>query len=259
MLDMGFRPQINDILKRCPRERQTLFFSATLPNEVRSLAYDSLREPVTVEAAPQATTAEGVEQFVYPVDGRKKTALLLELLARPGMDSVIVFTRTKFGADKVIGQLKDAGISSAVMHGDRAMKERVRALDSFRDREVRVLVATDVAQRGLDVEGISHVINYDVPQDPDSYVHRVGRTARAGQKGEAITFMSPAEIGELRAIEHHIGKQLPKVELEGYGFGLATTEGSPLAQKPARGGRRMGSRAAVPLTPEELEALLRVG
>ena len=259
MLDMGFRPQINQILKRCPRERQTLFFSATLPNEVRSLAYDSLREPVTVEAAPQATTAEGVEQFVYPVDGRKKTALLLELLARPGMDSVIVFTRTKFGADKVIGQLKDAGISSAVMHGDRAMKERVRALDSFRDREVRVLVATDVAQRGLDVEGISHVINFDVPQDPDSYVHRVGRTARAGQKGEAITFMSPAEIGELRAIEHHIGKQLPKVELEGYGFGLATTEGSPLAQKPARGGRRMGSRAAVPLTPEELEALLRVG
>src|SRR5690606_17007170 len=128
---------------------------------------------------------------------KKKTALLLELLKRPGMDSVIVFTRTKFGADRVIGQLKQAGVNAAVMHGDRAMKDRVRALDAFRDREVRVLVATDVAQRGLDVEGVSHVINYDVPQDPDSYVHRVGRTARAGQKGEAITFMSPAEIGEL--------------------------------------------------------------
>src|SRR5690606_14678928 len=136
-----------------------------------------------------------------------------------------------------IGQLRDAGVKAAVMHGDRAMKERVRALDSFRDREVRVLVATDVAQRGLDVEGISHVINFDVPQDPDSYVHRVGRTARAGQKGEAITFMSPAEIGELRANEHHIGRQLPKIELEGYGFGLAVGEGAaPAARKPVKGG-----------------------
>jgi ATP-dependent RNA helicase RhlE len=261
MLDMGFRPQINQILKRCPRERQTLFFSATLPNEVKSLAYETLRDPVMVEAAPQATTAEGVEQFVYPVDPKKKTALLLELLKRPGMDSVIVFTRTKFGADRVIGQLKQAGVNAAVMHGDRAMKDRVRALDAFRDREVRVLVATDVAQRGLDVEGVSHVINYDVPQDPDSYVHRVGRTARAGQKGEAITFMSPAEIGELRAIEHHIGRELPKVELEGYGFGLTSggESATPMAPKRAHDRRRLGSKAAVPLTDEELRALLRVG
>jgi ATP-dependent RNA helicase RhlE len=261
MIDMGFRPQINQILKHCPRDRQTLFFSATLPNEVRSLAYESLREPVAVEAAPQATTAEGVEQFVYPVDGRRKAALLIELLQRPGMDSVIVFTRTKFGADKLIGQLEQAGVKVAVMHGDRAMKDRVKALDQFRDREVRVLVATDVAQRGLDVEGISHVVNFDVPQDPDSYVHRVGRTARAGQKGEAITFMSPGEIGELRAIEHHIGRELPKVELEGYGFGLATPEGAAPAtlKKAPRGGRRMGSRASAQLSPEELEKLLGVG
>jgi ATP-dependent RNA helicase RhlE len=262
MLDMGFRPQINQILRHCPKHRQTLFFSATLPNEVKSLAYDSLREPVTVEAAPQATTAEGVEQFVYPVDGKRKAALLLELLQRPGMDSVLVFTRTKFGADKLIGQLQRAGVQSAVMHGDRAMKDRVRALDAFRDREVRVLVATDVAQRGLDVEGISHVINYDVPQDPDSYVHRVGRTARAGQTGEAITFMSPGEIGELRMIEMHIGRELPKVELEGYGFGLATTSelASPVAsRKPVRGGRRMGSRALTALSAEQLEEILRVG
>ncbi len=261
MLDMGFRPQINQILKRCPKNRQTLFFSATLPNEVRSLAYDSLRDPVSVEAAPQATTAEGVEQFVYPVDGRRKAALLVELLKRPGMDSVIVFTRTKFGADKLIGQLQQAGVEAAVMHGDRAMKDRVRALDQFRDREVRVLVATDVAQRGLDVEGISHVVNFDVPQDPDSYVHRVGRTARAGQKGEAITFMSPGEIGELRLIEHHIGRELPKIELEGYGFGIATDGGSEMAapKKPPKGGRRMGSRSGASLSPEELEKLLRVG
>lgn len=264
MLDMGFRPQINQILKHCPKKRQTLFFSATLPNDVRSLAYESLRDPVTVEAAPQSTTAEGVVQFVYPVDGRRKADLLLELLERPGMDSVIVFTRTKFGADKLIGQLQKAGIKSAVMHGDRAMKDRVKALDAFRDREVRVLVATDVAQRGLDVEGISHVVNFDVPQDPDSYVHRVGRTARAGQKGEAITFMSPGEIGELRAIEHHVGRELPKVELPGYGFGLATPEAgsttqAPVSRKPVRGGRRMGANAGKELTPEELEALLSVG
>jgi ATP-dependent RNA helicase RhlE len=261
MLDMGFRPQINQILKHCPKERQTLFFSATLPNEVKSLAYDSLRNPVTVEAAPQATTAEGVEQFVYPVDGRRKASLLLELLNRPGMDSVIVFTRTKFGADKLIGQLQQAGVNAAVMHGDRAMKDRVRALDAFRDREVRVLVATDVAQRGLDVEGISHVVNYDVPQDPDSYVHRVGRTARAGQKGEAITFMSPSEIGDLRMIEIHIGRELPKIELDGYGFGIASPEGTVAAppKKSARGGRRMGSRSGAQLSPEELEELLRVG
>jgi ATP-dependent RNA helicase RhlE len=214
-----------------------------------------------VEAAPQATTAEGVEQFAYPVDGRRKTDLLLELLKRPEMDSVIVFTRTKFGADKLIAQLKKAGIESAVMHGDRAMKDRVRALDSFRDGEVRVLVATDVAQRGLDVEGISHVVNYDVPQDPDSYVHRVGRTARAGQKGEAITFVSPGEIGELRSIELHIGRTLPKIELEGYGFGLATpVGGAPAPQrKVTRGGRqRMGSRSSAPLSAAELEALLNV-
>src|SRR5690606_9970016 len=161
------------------------------------------------------------------------------LLRRPGMDAVIVFTRTKFGADKLIGQLQRAGVEAAVMHGDRAMKDRVRALDAFRERSVRVLVATDVAQRGLDVEGISHVINFDVPQDPDCYAHRVGRTARAGQKGEAITFMSPGEIGELRSIEMHIGRELPKVELEGYGFGIATQEGAPpppsLSRRPVRG------------------------
>jgi ATP-dependent RNA helicase RhlE len=260
MLDMGFRPQISQILRHCPKNRQTLFFSATLPNEVKSLAYDSLRDPVMVEAAPQATTAEGVEQFVYPVDGKRKAALLLELLRRSDLDSVLVFTRTKLGADKLIAQLQKGDVSAAVMHGDRAMKDRVNALDAFKDRKVRVLVATDVAQRGLDVEGISHVVNFDVPQDPDSYVHRVGRTARAGQTGEAITFMSPGEIGDLRAIERHIGRELPKIELDGFGFGL-TTDGKSVATplpKRIKGGRRMGSRPAVQLSPEQLEAILRV-
>jgi ATP-dependent RNA helicase RhlE len=176
---------------------------------------------------------------------------------------VIVFTRTKVGADRLIGKLQAAGVSATVMHGDRGMKDRVKALDAFRDGEVRVLVATDVAQRGLDVEGISHVVNYDVPSDPDSYVHRVGRTARAGQTGEAITLMSPGEIGELRAIEHHIGRELPRIELEGYGFGLMTedpkvpTRAEKKAVKTSRG-FRMGSRSGKDLTPEELEAILRV-
>jgi ATP-dependent RNA helicase RhlE len=266
MLDMGFRPQINQILKHIPKQRQTLFFSATLPNDVKSLAYDSLREPVTVEAAPQKVTAEGVEQFVYPVDPKKKTELLLELLNRPGMEMVIVFTRTKMGADKLIARLQKAGVSATVMHGDRSMKDRVKALDAFAEGQARVLVATDVAQRGLDVEGISHVVNYDVPQEPDSYVHRVGRTARAGQKGEAITFMSPAEIGELRAIEYHIGRELPRIELEGYGFGLASEDGAsgvPSKQEKkavrASRGHRMGSRAKQELTPEELQKLLAIG
>ncbi|HEV2132221.1 MAG TPA: DEAD/DEAH box helicase [Longimicrobiaceae bacterium] len=262
MLDMGFRPQIDAILRHCPRKRQTLFFSATLPNEVKSLAHDILRDPVPVEAAPRAVTAEGVDQYVFPVDPKQKTALLLELLARPGMDSVIVFTRTKFAADRVAGQLRRAGVEPAVMHGDRDMKERVRALDAFKSGEARVLVATDVAQRGLDVEGISHVINYDAPQDPDGYVHRVGRTARAGQKGEAITLMSPSEIGDVRAIERHLGRNLPRVELPGYGFSGVTEETVRTAeprQARARGGRRTGARVGETLSPERLQELLNVG
>lgn len=263
MLDMGFRPQIDAVLRHCPRERQTLFFSATLPNNVKSLAYDILRDPVSVEAAPQAVTAEGVEQSVYVVDAKKKTALLIELLERSGMDSVLVFTRTKFSADRVSGQLKRAGINATVMHGDRDMKERVRALDGFREGTVRVLVATDVAQRGIDVEGISHVINYDVPQDPEGYVHRVGRTARAGETGVAITFMSPGEIGDVRAIEIHLGSTLPRIELPGFGFGDVTEETihHPAAQplRASRSSRRIGSRDGAELTPEELAEILKVG
>jgi ATP-dependent RNA helicase RhlE len=214
-----------------------------------------------VEAAPQKTTADGVEQFVFPVQGSKKTGLLLELLKRPGMDSVLVFTRTKFGADKVAGQLERAGIKVEVMHGDRSMKERVHALDSFRDGQVQVLVATDVAQRGLDVDGISHVVNYDAPQDPDGYVHRVGRTARAGAKGEAITFMSGGEIGDVKQIELLLGYSLPRVELPGFGFGSATEETTytPDFKKPRDNrGRRMGKNAGKELSPEELQKILQV-
>jgi ATP-dependent RNA helicase RhlE len=277
MLDMGFRPQINEIMRRMPKEgRQTLFFSATMPNSVKSLAYDILRDPVTVEAAPKVQAAEGVDQFVYPVDARQKTGLLLELLRKPEFTSAIVFCRTKFGADRVAQAVSRAGIKVEAMHSDRNMQQRVRALESFRSGEVQVLVATDVAQRGIDVDGISHVINYDAPKDPEGYVHRVGRTARAGEKGVAITLMSGGEIGDVAAVEQLLGARIPRVNVPGYSFFVADTplvlgeDGEPAepveqapmpqtkraAQKEARTtrGRKTGE-----LSQEELAKLLRVG
>ena len=272
MLDMGFKPQIDQILRRCRRTgRQTLFFSATMPNSVKSLAYEMLKEPVTVEAAPKVTTAEGVEQFVYPVEPNRKTDLLLHLLKNDEFSSALVFTRTKFGADRVAGQLTRAGLKVEVMHSDRNMTQRVRALEAFRSGDVKVLVATDVAQRGIDVEGISHVINYDAPKDPEGYVHRVGRTARAGETGVAITFMSGAEIGDVAAVEHLLGYRIARVNVPGYsvfadesgaeGEPQVTTITMPVSKKEERAsrGRRMGKHASRELSPEELQKLLKVG
>jgi ATP-dependent RNA helicase RhlE len=268
MLDMGFKPQIDQILRRCRRTgRQTLFFSATMPNSVKSLAYEMLNDAVTVEAAPKVSTAEGVEQFVYPVETNRKSDLLLHLLKKEGFDSALVFTRTKFGADRVAGQLTRAGLKVEVMHSDRNMTQRVRALEAFRSGEVKVLIATDVAQRGIDVEGISHVINYDAPKDPEGYVHRVGRTARAGETGVAITFMSGGEIGDVAAVEHLVGQRIPRVNVPG--FSVFSEEGAleetvtistKPTQKEARSarGRRMGKHAGKELSPEELAKLLGV-
>jgi ATP-dependent RNA helicase RhlE len=270
MLDMGFKPQIDQILRRVPKSRQTLFFSATMPNAVKSLAYEMLRDPITVEAAPKVTTAEGVEQFVYPVEVRQKTELLQHLLKDMQWESALVFVRTKFGADRLATQLTRGGLKVEVMHSDRNMTQRVRALEAFRAREVNILIATDVAQRGIDVEGISHVINYDAPKDPEGYVHRVGRTARAGEKGVAITFMSGGEIGDVAAVEHLVGYRLPRVHVQGFSFhapaGAEGTSEEPRVELPptqkeqrATRGRRMGTRANKELTPEELQKLLKVG
>ena len=279
MLDMGFRPQINEIMRRMPKEgRQTLFFSATMPNSVKSLAYDILRDPITVEAAPKVQTAEGVDQFVYPVDARQKTGLLLELLNKPEFKSAIVFCRTKFGADRVAQAVSRAGIKVEAMHSDRNMQQRVRALESFRSGEVQVLVATDVAQRGIDVDGISHVINYDAPKDPEGYVHRVGRTARAGEKGVAITLMSGGEIGDVAAVEQLLGSRIPRVNVPGYSFFVAETplvlgeDGEPVEQAPVeqapmpktqraaqKEARTTRGRKTGELSQEELAKLLRVG
>ncbi|HEX6748594.1 MAG TPA: DEAD/DEAH box helicase [Longimicrobium sp.] len=278
MLDMGFKPQIDQILRRVPKVRQTLFFSATMPNAVKSLAYEMLRDPVTVEAAPKVTTAEGVEQFVYPVEGRQKPELLEKILNQPEVESALVFVRTKFGADRLASQLTRGGMQVEVMHSDRNMTQRVRALEAFRERHVKVLIATDVAQRGIDVEGISHVINFDAPKDPEGYVHRVGRTARAGEKGVAITFMSGGEIGDVAAVEHLLGHRIPRVHVPGFSFHSAAAtaevaEGGEEAQtvvelpptiqqqkadRTSRG-RRMGTRSGSELSPEELAKLLKVG
>ena len=276
MLDMGFRPQIDQVMRRIPKQRQTLLFSATMPNSVKSLAYDILNEPLTVEAAPKVSTAEGVEQFVYPVEPRRKTDLLLQLLKQPEFRSALVFCRTKFGADRVASAVSRAGLKVEAMHSDRNMQQRTRALEAFRSGEVQVLVATDVAQRGIDVEGISHVINYDAPKDPEGYVHRVGRTARAGETGIAITLMSGLEIGDVNAVEQLLGYRIPRVDLPGFSFftGNAPAEGedgevrtsAPALPPPpnhaearAQRGRRMGMRAGAELSPEELARLLRVG
>jgi ATP-dependent RNA helicase RhlE len=265
MLDMGFKPQIDQILRRVPKNRQTLFFSATMPNGVKSLAYEMLRDPVTVEAAPRVTTAEGVEQFVYPVETRQKTDLMLHLLKEQQWDSALVFCRTKFGADRLATQMTRAGYQVEVMHSDRNMTQRVRALEKFREGDVKILIATDVAQRGIDVEGISHVINYDAPKDPEGYVHRVGRTARAGAVGVAITLMSGGEIGDVAAVEHLLGSRIPRVHVAG--FSLMGVEGedpkvemsaSKQEMKASRG-RRLGARASKELSPEELAKLLKVG
>jgi ATP-dependent RNA helicase RhlE len=224
MLDMGFAPQLNKIVADVPRFRQTLLFSATMPPEVEALARKYLRKPVVVQVGRRSSAASTVTHAVYPVPRDKKTELLAELLTKDGMDSVLIFSRTKHGADKVVRHLTSKGISSTAMHADKSQGERTRALEDFKRGKIRVLVATDIAQRGLDVSGISHVINYDVPQQAEDYVHRIGRTGRAASTGDAFTFMAPDEIAMVRAIERVIGEPIPRISVPGFDFGSVRTE-----------------------------------
>jgi ATP-dependent RNA helicase RhlE len=262
MLDMGFRPQIEAILKRLPAHRQTLLFSATMPNGVHALALRILKDPVWIEAARPATVADRVEQTVYSVRNEKKPDLLIDLLRQTHWEQVLVFTGRKTGADLLVGRLKSAGIRAEVMHGDKDMSQRRRALDAFTDGHVQVLVATDVAQRGLDIEGISHVVNYDVPQNSEDYVHRIGRTARAGASGTAVTFMAAHEITLVKDIERSLGAELPRISLQGFDYDsnfLANDRPAPAAARVSRSGSRMGTRSSAQLSPEELKKLLKVG
>ena len=219
MLDMGFAPQINKLVAAMPPYRQTLLFSATMPPEVEILARKYLRRPHVVEVSRRSTAAVTVKHAVYPVPRSLKSGLLIELLKQPEMDSVLVFTRMKSGADRVVRDLEHAGISATALHADKRQSQRDQALSDFREGTIRVLVATDIAQRGLDITGISHVINYDVPAQVEDYVHRIGRTGRAAQTGDAYTFMAPDEIAMVRLIERVIGQEIERVSVPGYDFG----------------------------------------
>jgi len=259
MLDMGFRPQIEQVFKSMPSKRQTMLFSATMPNGVHDLALRITREATWIEATPPGTTAEGIEETFYSVKPEKKPDLLLELIGQPGWDQVLIFTRTKAGADVLDARLQREGIQTDVMHSNRQMKHRQRALDRFAKGQVRVLVATDVAQRGLDVEGISHVVNYDVPLDPEDYVHRIGRTGRAGATGTAVTFITAGDLGAMKSLEHRLGRAVERIHLPEYDYaGTPRTEGRSASTRgrKSRSPTGLGSRSADELTPEELAALL---
>ena len=212
MLDMGFIADIRKIIARLPTRRQTLMFSATMPPEIKRLADGILYQPVHVAVAPIASTAERVEQSVYLLEVRAKPGLLLHLLATDSsINRVLIFTRTKHGADRLSKGLAKNGVPAEAIHGNKSQNQRQRALDTFKQGHTRVLVATDIAARGLDIELVSHVINYELPNIPESYVHRIGRTARAGESGIAISFCAPEEREFLRDIERLIGKRLPVV------------------------------------------------
>ena len=219
MLDMGFAPQINRIVAQLHQYRQTLLFSATMPPEVEALARKYLRKPAVVQVGRRSGAATTVEHFVYPCPKDKKTALLVELLRNESLDSVLVFTRTKHGADRVVKHLERAGINAGAMHADKSQGQRTKALEDFKKGKLRVLVATDIAQRGLDISGISHVINYDVPQQAEDYVHRIGRTGRAAATGDAYTFMCADEIAMVKSVERMIGQPIPRISVAGYDFG----------------------------------------
>jgi ATP-dependent RNA helicase RhlE len=246
MLDMGFLPDIRRVLKHLPPVAQTLFFSATVPPPIRELSRQMLKNPVALNIERASAPATGIEQAIYPVRQDVKSSLLLELLKGNAIENAIVFTRTKHRANRLAQFLERHGVSCDRVHGNRSQPQRTQALADFKSGRTRILVATDIAARGIDVEGLSHVVNFDVPNVPDDYIHRVGRTARAGQTGDAITFVSPEEMGELRAIERAVAKVLPRKTLEGFDYQPKTAEKLeiPLAERlAAMRSQRSGERA----------------
>ena len=251
MLDMGFIPDVRKIAAGLPGRRQTALFSATMPKSIQGLASGLLRDPVRVAAAPTATTADKVEQRVLFVAKDKKRALLSALLNDADISRVLVFTRTKHGADRVVRHLQRGGVHSDAIHGNKAQNARQRALNSFRSGRIRVLVATDIAARGIDVEGITHVINFELPNDPESYVHRIGRTARAGATGIAISFCDHDERAALRDIEKTIRQSVPVIT--DHPFHLASVANDPGPAKPDRArGKRPGHRRRNSRRPRQI-------
>jgi ATP-dependent RNA helicase RhlE len=252
MLDMGFLPDIRRVLRHLPERRQTLFFSATMPPPIAALTRELLHDPVTINLQRQSAPAVGITQAVYPVDQRLKSALLLALLRSGQMQEALVFTRTKHRANRLAAYLVTQGIAAERIHGNRSQGRRTEALEGFKSGKYRVLVATDIAARGIDVEALGHVVNFDVPPLPDDYIHRVGRTARAEATGDAFTFVSPEEEQDLREIEKAIGKRLPRVTLPGFDYAArAESLEIPIAQRLAairqrRAGERTRSQGPRP-------------
>jgi ATP-dependent RNA helicase RhlE len=221
MLDMGFLPPIRRIVKALPQKRQTLMFSASLSREIEQLTHQFQHSPKIVEIGRRANPAETVAQFAYEVRPHLKSALLLHLLDDPEFDTVLVFARTKHGADRIARRLESSGIKTGTIHSNRSQNQRLRALKDFKSGVVRVLVATDIAARGIDVDGISHVVNYDFPMHSEDYVHRIGRTGRAHAIGDAISFITPEDQGPLRSLERFIGRGIVRKRAEGFDYNAA--------------------------------------
>lgn len=234
MLDMGFLPPIRQIVKALPPKRQTLMFSASLSNEIEKLTHEFQRSPKIIEIGRRANPAETVTQFVYEVPSHLKASLLLHLLGDRQFDTVLVFTRTKRGADRLADRLEGSGIKTGTIHSNRSQNQRLRALKDFKSGAVRVLVATDVAARGIDVDGISHVVNFDFPMHSEDYVHRIGRTGRAHAVGDAISFVTPEDQGPLRSLERFIGRGIVRKRAEGFDY----NSGAPPRHQRGRGQRQ---------------------
>jgi len=218
MLDMGFLPDVRRIVEKCPKERQTLLFSATIPEEIERLSAWCLKNPERIEIGARRSPAETVNHAFYPVAVAQKFDLLLALLARTNFDSVLIFSRTKDGADRICRELKKNNHSVVALHSNRTQTERVEALEGFKAGRYEVMVATDIAARGIDIAGVSHVVNYDVPQHPEDYVHRIGRTGRAQNVGDAFTIMTAEELPHVKDIERFIGQSVPRLKLENFDY-----------------------------------------
>ncbi len=249
MLDMGFAPDVKRIMALMPEKRQNLLFSATMPPEILKLIESTLDSPVKVSVAPVTTPVEAIAQSVYPVGGQQKADLLTKIITDHGLERVLVFTRTKHRADRIARVLDRSGIRSAAIHGNRSQAQRQKALDGFKRGHSRVLVATDIVARGIDVDGITHVINFDVPGTPEDYVHRIGRTARAGKSGTAFTLLAPEEHEGLRDIEYTIGSVLDCTDHPHFDYSHAriVPDSERSAEKPKRGGNG-GSASGKPNT-----------
>ncbi len=226
MLDMGFFPDITRIISLLPPKRQNLLYSATMPQPILDLIRGMLRDPLMIQVGQRSAPATGVRQTLYPVPRPRKLDLLTRLLRQDGMDSVLIFTRTKIFADRLTRSLTERGFRVSVMHGDRSQSQRLRALDQFRRGRNSIMVATDIAARGIDIEDISHVVNYDVPHTPENYVHRIGRTARAEATGDAVTLVDASEEPFVTDIERALGRQVPRVTLPDFDYGPADHAGA---------------------------------